>query len=98
MELFNNLEDTVVLGKLQIALSELGLQFQDIIAKDYGPHRIYEAEIVHDEPFQPLTVLFCRCLYMLNTAAPTFKPQFYCVVDCPDESANLIRTYLTVYL
>lgn len=93
-----SIEDVVVVGKLQVALSELGLQFQDIIAGDYGPHRIYEAGIIHNEPFQPLTERFCKCLDMLNIAAPTFKPQFYSAVDYPDESSNIIRTYLTIYI
>lgn len=87
-------EDVVVFGKLLVALGEHIPQ--DLVAWDYGPHRLYQVSILtrEDEPF--IVEQFCNSLDNLNTVGP-IKPQFYSIESYP-AFQNVQRSYITVYI
>ncbi len=94
-------EDLAVIGKVLTTLGELGitLLLQDLvpIMWDYGPHRLYQWEVItrDDDLFDSLK--FEALLLRLNSEGK-FKPQIYRAEEYPKGNSNFTRTYLTVYI
>ena len=97
---FNN-EDLAVIGKVLATLGELGitllLQGPVPIMWDYGPHRLYQWEVItrDDDPFD--CGKFEALLLGLNSEGK-FEPQVYSVEDYPTEYGNFTRYYITVFI
>ncbi len=97
---FNN-EDLAVIGKVLASLGELGitLLLRDPVPVmwDYGPHRLYQWEVItrNDEPIGTQAI---EALLLGLNSEGKFKPQVYSVEDYPTEYGNFTRYYITVFI
>ena len=97
---FNN-EDLAVIGKVLATLGELGitLLLRDPVPVmwDYGPHRLYQWEVItrNDEPIG--TQAIEDLLGAVNSVG-NFRPQVYSVEDSPTEYGNFTQYYITVFI
>lgn len=96
-----NSEDLAVIGKVLAALGELGitLLLREPVPTmwDYGPHRLYQWEVItrDDEPLDSV-ILEARLLEF--NVSGKFKPQVYSVEDYPTEYGNFTQYYITVFI
>ena len=96
-----NSEDLAVIGKVLAALGELGitLLLRDPVPVmwDYGPHRLYQWEVItrDDEPVDSKAI---QVLLTAVNSVGQFKPQVYSVEDYPTEYGNFTRYFITVFI
>ena len=94
-------EDLAVIGKVLASLGELGitLLLRDPVPVmwDYGPHRLYQWEVItrNDDPIG--TQAIEDLLGAVNSVGK-FRPQVYSVEDYPTEYCKFTQYYITVFI
>lgn len=92
-------EDVAVCGKVLAALGELGIalliQEPVPIMWDYGPHRLYQFQVLvrDDEPFD--TDYFKKLMTAFNVVGRV-KPLIYSVEEYSAENSNFTYMYVTM--